>query len=57
MKNLSLTKQLLHMVVEKDALTMGFGSSSYTVYINEKGDPVLKTLKVSRSRRIKYNGK
>lgn len=57
MKTLSLTKQLLHILIEKDALLTMYGSSAYTVWIDEQGNPVIKTLKVSRSRRYKYNGK
>jgi hypothetical protein len=54
MKTLSLTKQLLHILIEKDALLTMFGSSSYTVRIDEQGNPIIKTLKVNKSRRYKY---
>lgn len=53
-KTLSKNKTQLHMIVEKDVQTLKFGTSSYTVWINEVGEPDIKTLKVTKSRRIKY---
>lgn len=57
MKKLSRAQVLFHMIIEKDASTMGFGTSSYTIWIDERGEPVIKTLKVTKGKRIKYNGK
>jgi len=54
MKTLSQSKNLLHMIVEKDAQTLRYGTCSYTIWIKENGEPEIKTLKVSKSRRIKY---
>ena len=54
MKTLSQSRNLLHMIVEKDAQTLRFGTFSYTVWIKEDGEPDIKTLKVSKSKRIKY---
>jgi hypothetical protein len=54
MQNLSKDKTLFHMIVEKDAIESGYANISYTVYIDLKGEPVLKTLKVTKSKRIKY---
>lgn len=54
MKTLSKSKQMLHMIVEKDAKTLRYGTSSYTVWIKEDGEPDIRTLKISKSKRIKY---
>lgn len=43
------------MIIEKDAQTLKYGTSSYTVWIKEDGEPDIKTLKVSKSKRIKYS--
>lgn len=53
-KHLSPARNLLHMIVEKDAQTLKFGTSSYTVWIKEDGEPDIQTMKVSKSKRIKY---
>lgn len=42
------------MIVEKDAQVLRYGTSSYTIWIKEDGEPDIKTLKVSKSKRIKY---
>jgi hypothetical protein len=51
---LSKAKILLHMLIEKDAQDMGFGTSSFTLQIDEQGEPVVHTLKVTSAARIKY---
>lgn len=45
---------LFHAIVEKDAQQLQFGTTSYTIFINERGEPVLSTLKVTKSKRKKY---
>jgi hypothetical protein len=42
------------MLIEKDAQDMGFGTSSFTLQIDEQGEPVVHTLKVTSAARIKY---
>lgn len=42
------------MIVEKDAQTLKYGTASYTVWINENGEPDINTLKVTKSKRLKY---
>ena len=52
--SLSKSKIVLHMIVEKDAQTMMYGASSFSIMIDKEGNPVIKTLKVTSSRRLKY---
>lgn len=44
----------VHMVVEGNALDMGYGTASYTVLVGENGEPKIETLKVTKSKRKKY---
>jgi len=58
MKNLSKNSTILHAIIEKDVQVMQFGTISYTIFIDADGEPNIKTLKVTKSKRIKYqNGK
>lgn len=43
-----------HMIIEKDVQQLGFGTSSYTIFVDAMGEPDIKTLKVTKSRRKKY---
>lgn len=54
---MSKSRETLHMIVEKDTQQLVYGTSSYTVFIKPDGEPDIKTLKVSKSRRIKYSSK
>lgn len=45
------------MIIEKDAQTMGYGMSSYTIFVEGNGEPNLKTLKITKSKRKKYGNK
>lgn len=42
------------MIVERDAQKIVFGTLSYTIFIDENGEPQIKTLKVNKARRLKY---
>jgi len=42
------------MLVEKEARTMRYGQSSFTVFIDWKGRPLIPSLKVTRAKRTKY---
>lgn len=54
MKPLSKSRTVLHAIIEKDAQTIQFGTISYTIFVKEDGEPDLKTLKINKSKRIKY---
>lgn len=54
MKNLSQNKNTFHGIIEKDAQSISFGTISYTIFINADGEPNIKSLKVTKSKRIKY---
>lgn len=57
MQNLNHKKALFHAIVEKDATEMQYGTLSYTIFIDENGNPNLETLKISKNKRIKYVNK
>ena len=45
------------MIIEKDAQSMEYGMSSYTVFVKPDGEPDLKSLKITKSKRRKYVSK
>lgn len=51
---LNKARLLLHMIIEKDAQKMVFGTSSFTLQIDDEGNPVMSTLKVTSAKRLKY---
>lgn len=53
MKNQSKSSTILHAIIEKDVNVMKYGTVSYTVFV-KNGDPVISTLKITKSKRIKY---
>jgi hypothetical protein len=54
MKKSSQASTVFHSMIESDAEELQYGTTSYTVYVNKEGDPVLSTLKVTKTRRRKY---
>lgn len=54
LKHLTIKQNLFHAIVERDAQQIGFGTISFTVKVDENGDPIINTLKVSKSKRRKY---
>lgn len=57
MEKLNHKKALFHAIVEKDANIMQYGTLAYTVFIDAEGNPELSTLKISKNKRKKYQGK
>lgn len=51
---MSKARLILHSIIERDAQTMQYGTSSFTVQVDKKGDPIIKTLKITSAKRIKY---
>jgi len=54
MKPLSRSKTLFHALIERDVQAIVYGTISYTVKIDQLGNPEIQTLKVTKSKRIKY---
>lgn len=54
LKHLTIKQHLFHAIVERDAQQIGFGTISFTVKIDDEGNPIINTLKVSKSKRRKY---
>jgi len=54
MDKISKAKTLFHAMIEKDAQELQYGTSAYTIFINNNGEPVLSSLKVTKSKRKKY---
>jgi hypothetical protein len=54
MRNLNKNRSTFHGIIEKDARMIKFGTISYTIFVGEDGEPQIKTLKVNKSKRIKY---
>lgn len=57
MIEISRAKTLFHMMIERDAKDLQYGSASYTIFINKDGEPVMSSLKVTRNKRKKYSGR
>jgi hypothetical protein len=51
---LSKNRVMLHMIIEKDAQALSYGTSSFTLQISSTGEPLLDTLKVTSAQRTKY---
>lgn len=47
----------VHMVLEKLSGEMKYGQASFTVMIDDNGEPLVDTLKVTTSKRKKYGNK
>lgn len=41
-------------MVERDADSIVFGQITYTLQVDDRGEPVIATLKVTKSKRKKY---
>lgn len=57
MQKLNHKQALFHAVVEKDVTLIQYGTLSYTVFVDENGNPNMDTLKISKNKRIKYVNK
>lgn len=55
-KDWSYEKIFLHAIIEQKVQTLGFGSVTVNVMI-KNGEPILKTLNITRSKRRKYKKK